>query len=156
MPLPSKKVGIQFKKSSDAINTGVSNSFDYGVDSPTNQGLRINSTKRLKAHNDETIKQSENLQNILEEAKRARRADIEAQNSGKHLPGKEKRTGRVRLTQQFNKPLKKIETKQSPHGQGVKKPGIANNTPPHIDSKRMKTKEGENDPKDKRNGLDNH
>ena len=63
MPLPNKKVGIQYKKSSDAINTGVSNSFDYGVDqSPTNVGLRLNSNKRLKlAHNDETIKQNENL-----------------------------------------------------------------------------------------------
>ena len=71
-------------------------SHDYGGDSPANDGIFRGGRTKI-VHNDETIQQSENLRNILEEAKRARRADMEAQAKGKPVLMKtDKKLSRVK------------------------------------------------------------
>ena len=145
LPLPNKTLSMQYRKGKSGIHTGVSNSFAqdgseeyHDDDSP---GLPYSSSKRLE-HNEDTIKHSQNMRNILEEAKRERKKDLEAQASGKLLPIKLDRKPKARLQQQFKHPHRHhVELKQSPSGGSAKRLAqsfqTADNTPPHIDSKRV-------------------
>ena len=131
MPLPAT---AKKKRETETKQNSMSISHDYGADSPSNEGIFRRGRPNF-VHNDETIQQSENLRNILEEAKKARRADIEAQAKGKPVLMKtDKKLSHVKQSH-----------KQSPHSGMTKRQAVAHNTPPNIESKRISSRGNEID-----------